>query len=209
MEEKIRLFIKKRMDFGAKKSCDNALNAMNEVFNSEALERFGLKRDAATFADIMLGGTKSISDYRKALEKELPTNSKLAFLAENAKRQVEEGVGELTDYITKLQRLGTSNVGAHAMALTSDCVMFDEECGRIVLTDTGKEELDNLINVYLTTKKQVEAYNLAIEIKEKINALDSMLKDSHLETFSVNSPMGVISYSPKGAEVNAERLATL
>ena len=209
MENSIK--IKRRESLSIKDSCEKCLNAMNEAFTSEKLARYGLKRDAGTFEDMMRDGANSIRDYRNALEKELPVNSELAFLSEGAKKRVDEAVGELKRYISNLRQKGIpSKTGLNIrMSLTSERVKFDEACGRIVLTDEGKDILDHLTNVYLTTKKQVVAYNLAIEIKEKINTLDSILKGSRLVTLRENSRFGIINYSINGAELNAEQVELL
>lgn len=208
--KKIR--IEKKDGRFTKDTAEKCLNTLNEVFASDKLAKFGLKRNAETFADLMNGGENAIKFYRALLEDNLAINSEVPVLAEEARKKVENLVAELRQYIDKLHSSGFAKgfTGSVSMVLTPERVRFDEESARVVLSDMGAEMLERLTCVYLTTEKQITAYNLAREIEKKINALGAVLKDSKFVPISSGIlGWGLIDYTGNIAKLDRDNIENL
>ena len=178
--DKIRVFIgeKPLKGFGARNQCKAALRKLTDIFCSESLSRYGLKRDAETFDDLMRGGAEAEQTYRTIIEKELPVKSSIRFIAEKARESVGEAVAELSVYIDEFRKAGTfpMNSNAPSFAANPDYIRFDEDLGEVVLSPEGLEAIEDVEGYYMTNKRQVEVYDLAKEIEEKIHLLDKLLE---------------------------------
>ena len=146
---------------------------MSSAFNQECLSRFGLERDSKTFDDFTRGGSKSIEQYRASLEAELNVNSKIPFVARKARAEVNEAIEELKAYIREVtNHMPGRNL--HDMGFNAEDIRFDEETGRVVFTMVGNENLEGILNIYLTKQVQVDIWNIATDIKEKIERLNKL-----------------------------------
>lgn len=205
MEKKI--FVAKRMDFGTKAFCESRLKKISTAFSEDGLSRFGLVRDAKTFDDFTRGGTKSIEQYRTSLEAELNVNSKIPFIARKAQAELEEGIEELKAFIREVTNFMPCSQSVHDMAFNAEDIRFDEETGDVVFTKVGHDKLDNLLNIYLTKQNQIDIWNIATDIKEKLERLNKMLSECNNPIYSDYSK--VLKMANDGVTVNAEVIANL
>lgn len=176
-EKRIRIKVGSKLNFGTEEFCKRQLDNLSKVFQADKLSRYGLERNAETFDDLMSGGVEAIRQYRERLEMELPVNSVLPYIAEKAKRDVEEAVDELRYYINSVNKAKYFD-NPHAITLSNDYVRFDEKSNCVVLTDQGHEALDNEVGYYITNRVQLDIFNLANEVKKKYEELDRLIKEN-------------------------------
>lgn len=174
-EKRIRIKVGSKLNFGTEDFCKRQLDNLSKMFQEDKLSRYGLERNAETFDDLMSGGAEAIRQYRERLEMELPVNSVLPYISEKAKRDVEEAVDELRYYIDSVNKAKSFN-NPHAMHLQNDYVRFDEESNCVVLTDLGREALENEVGYYITNRVQLDIFNLANEVKKKYEELDKLVR---------------------------------
>lgn len=205
MEKK--LFVAKKMDFGTKAMCEARLKKISAAFQDERLQTFGLIRDAKTFDDFTRGGTKSIAQYRASLEAELNVNSKIPFLARKAQAELDEGIEELKTFIREVTNFMPCSQNSHDMGFNAEDIRLDEETGDVVFTKVGNDKLDSMLNIYLTKQKQVDIWNVATDIKEKVERLNKMLTENNNGIPCYFSK--VLRVADSGVVINAEAIAAL
>ena len=208
--KQFRIKVGEKMDFGTKQYCNDTLARMTEAFRGDVLKRFGLERNETTFNDLMSGGTESVARYRERLEAELPVNSVLTYIAEKAQAELDQALGELYRFIESLQKLQSGGKNFHSMYLAAEYVRFDDEAGRVVLTEKGQEALENETGYYLTSKKQLDCFNLASEIVKKYKKLSALVADCRPLKVIDDGLQGVIRIDTGGnAEVRVENIVRI
>lgn len=204
MEKK--LFVAKKMDYGTKAMVEARLKKITAAFQDERLQTFGLPRDAKTFDDFTRGGTKSIELYRGCLEAELNVKSKIPFIARKAQAELAEAIEELKAFIRDVTNyMPASNY--HDMGFQAEDIRLDEETGNVVLTKVGSDKLDSLLNIYLTKQNQVDIWNIATDIKEKVERLNKMLTELNNGVPCYFSK--ILKVNESSVVINAEAIAAL
>ena len=96
------------------------------------------------------------------------------------------------------------------MYLAAEYVRFDDEAGRVVLTEKGQEALENETGYYLTSKKQLDCFNLASEIVKKYKKLSALVADCRPLKVIDDGLQGVIRIDTGGnAEVRVENIVRI
>lgn len=193
------------MDFGTRSMCETRLAKMTNAFSEERLSRYGLHRDAETFNDFIRDGTNSLEKYRKALESELKVDSVIPFIAAKAKREVDEALEELKAFIRDVTNYMPGGTSAHEMTFNAEDIRLNED-GKVVLTKVGNDKLDELTGYYLSSKNQVDIWNLATEIKEKFERLHKMVGECSGNRFGANH---VIDINNGTATINTMTVTSL
>ena len=171
-----KIFIGNRQDYGIKAKCETRLAKMTNAFSEECLSRYGLSRDADTFDDVIRGGDKSLEKYRMALESELNVNSAIPFIAQKARKERDEALEELKAYIREVSIcMGGADIG-----FLPEDIRFDDEEGKVVLTDLGNDKLSDMTGYYLKSQSQVNVWNLATRIKEDYESLHRIVKECNV-----------------------------
>lgn len=198
-----KIFIGNRQDYGIKAKCEARLAKMTNTFSDERLSRYGLSRDAETFDDFIRGGDKSLEKYQAALEAELNVNSGIPFIAQKARQELAEALGELKAYIREV----TICMGGVDIGFLADDIRFDNEQGKVVLTDSGNDKLADLTGYYLTNQSQINVWNLATEIKEKYERLHGMVMGCSGKRLGINM---VLNFNNDGtASINKDIVTNL
>ena len=209
-QKKIRIKIGDKLNFGTKEKCEAKLNKLASNFVESRLNRFGLKRDEATFNDLMTGGKAALRYYRENLERELPVNSVVPYIAERAQDEVEEAIGELSRYISTYSAISGENLGSGTIRLKPEHVRYDESSGKVVLTDSGKEAVEDELCYFLTSQRQIDAYNLANKMVEDWKQLKEYTKGITWLHAIDDGRNGILRYDNiKGLEVLAENIVKL
>ena len=204
MEKK--LFVAKKNDYGTKAMCEARLKKIAEAFQGTRLASFGLTRDSKTFDDFTRGGSKSIEQYRESLEAELNVKSKIPFIARKAQAELAEAIEELKAFIRDVTNyMPASNY--HDMGFQAEDIRLNEETGNVVLTKVGSDKLDSLLNIYLTKQNQVDIWNIATDIKEKVERLNKMLTELNNGVPCYFSK--ILKVNESSVVINAEAIATL
>lgn len=206
--KKIRMYLgKKPLEGGqARRECVDALQKLSKMFSEDVLSRYGLKRDAQVFDDLMRGGSKAKQSYRALLENEYPVKSTLPYVAEEAQRQVEKALSELAEFVLSLIAAGRTY---RSLLLSAEKVRFDEAEGCPVLTPEGEEELEDMEGYYATTKKQVQVYELAKKIVGDIGTLKTMLEGSRYSAISSSWNEAVLSVEGREIKIMIDHIASL
>ena len=209
-QKKIKIKIGDKLGFGTKEKCEAKLNKLASNFVESRLNRFGLKRDEATFNDLMTGGKAALRYYRENLERELPVNSVVPYIAERAQDEVEEAIGELSRYISTYSAISGENLGSGTLRPKPEHVRYDESSGKVVLTDSGKEAVEDELCYFLTSQRQIDAYNLANKMVEDWKQLEEYTKDITWLHAIDDGSNGILRYDNiKGLEVLAENIVKL
>ena len=208
-KNKVRVFLGERPNkgFGARNQCEMALSKLTEAFNLDSLSRYGLKRDAETFDDLMRGGQAAKRAYRATVEKHYPVNSEIPYIVERAEKSVNEAVSELDGYIKSLRESGRLPINSH-MSLGAESVCFDEKLGKVILSANGVEALENCEGYYMTSEKQVKVYSLANEIVGKIQSLDELLKGSRYHALGTDG-LCVLRYNCNEVKIDIENVSLI
>jgi len=206
--KKIRMYLgKKPLEGGqARRESVDALQKLSKMFSEDVLSRYGLKRDAQVFDDLMRGGSKAKQSYRALLENEYPVKSTLPYVAEEAQRQVEKALSELAEFVLSLIAAGRTYRG---LLLSAENVRFDEAEGCPVLTPEGEEKLEDMEGYYATTKKQVQVYELAKKIVGDIGTLKTMLEGSRYSAISSSWNEAVLSVEGREIKIMIDHIASL
>jgi hypothetical protein len=178
-ENRLRVFLgeKPNKGYGARTQCEMVMKRLSKVFNESSLSRYGLKRDARTFEDLMRGGHVAKQSYRAQIEKELPVKSSISFIAEKARASVDEAVEELQGFITTLQNAGKVPSNCH-LWLQPNHMQFDDETGQVVWSSEGLAAIEEVEGYYMTNERQLQVYDLAKEIVAKVEELETALQGS-------------------------------
>lgn len=174
-KQKIRMKVGAKPNFGTREKCKAKLDRLTSNFNESVLKRFALKRDEATFADLMRGGDEALRQYKEMLERELPVNSVIPFIADKAQKELREAIDELRLHLKSYQGICTGYLGSGDISLQADYVRYDEETEKVVLTEAGQEAVEEQLYYILTTQRQVDAYNLANKIVEDVKGFNKRI----------------------------------
>ena len=93
------------------------------------------------------------------------------------------------------------------MGFNAEDIRLDEETGDVVFTKVGHDKLDSLLNIYLTKQNQVDIWNVATEIKEKLERLNKMLTENNKGIPCYFSK--VLNVANNSVVINAEAIAAL
>lgn len=208
-EKEMRIFIgyKPWKGNGARNYCEIALKRLTEAFSQDSLARYGLVRDGETFDDLMRGGEAAKRKYRTALEKQLPVNSEIPFIAERAKESVSEAIQELDSFMLGVSRAGRLPENC-IMSMRPDYCCFDEEQGRVVFTAAGTEALEDVEGYYITNEKQKMVYDMAQEIVERVCALNTLLEGTKCKAIN-SSGRDILRLANGGIEIVNENIVNV
>lgn len=210
MEKKVREFLSERTGngYGARNHCEMKMERLTDMFSEDALSRYGLKRNAAVFDDLFAGGQEAKKGYRAMVEKELPVNSKLPYIAEQAAASVEEAMQELESFIMRFREEGKTAPNCR-LTLQPEYLRFDEEQGKVVWTQAGLEAIEEVEGYYMTNEKQLQVYELAKDIVKKVEALETVLQGSNCSAISDSMGRCILMLGNGKLKINPENIVAI
>ncbi len=188
--KKIRVYLGEKLSFGERGQVESMMEKVTGYFCNGSLQRFGLKMDAETFDDLIRGGAAAKKSYRDLVSAQLPVKSEIPYIAEKAQRDVDEAVSELVSYISGFSKVGECR--AMSIMVYPDNFRFDEEMGKVVLTQKGIEAIENFEGYYMSNQRQVDVYKMAKKVVADIEALDEALKGTWYSAISSSGGMCIL-----------------
>ncbi len=71
-------------------------------------------------------------------------------------------------------------MGGADIGFLPEDIRFDDEEGKVVLTDLGNDKLSDMTGYYLKSQRQVNVWNLATRIKEDYEILHRIVKECNV-----------------------------
>lgn len=201
--ENLKLLVKENRAPFARRDAISRCNKLNELFNENTLESFGLERTAETFQDIMQGGKECEKKIEEAISKELPINSKLEVIANAARKQLDKAIANFRLYVHSFKTTCAAWNLEH-FTILPEYVQLNPD-GYVELTAEGLEALDNKENLYLTTEKQVHIYNLCKKVKEDIETLQETVSEYGRNAFGT---MGIMDLRLHDSFIDVDTIAS-